>query len=149
LRKHFRPEFINRVDEIIIFDSLSLEDVMQIVNLQMKDIAARLEEQGLAVELTGPAREWLARQGYDPQFGARPLRRALQRFVESPLSVQLLKGEFKPGDLVIVDVGEEGVVFHRREGAAPHLIPADDGRPPAGDSDQTDTNERLVVWSNQ
>jgi len=149
LRKHFRPEFLNRVDEIIIFDSLSLEDVMQIVNLQMKDIAARLEEQGLAVELTGPAREWLARQGYDPQFGARPLRRALQRFVESPLSVQLLKGEFKPGDLVIVDVGEEGVVFHRREGAAPHLIPADDGRPPAGDSDQTDTNERLVVWSNQ
>ncbi len=149
LRKHFRPEFLNRVDEIIIFDSLSLEDVMQIVNLQMKDIAARLEEQGLAVELTGPAREWLARQGYDPQFGARPLRRALQRFVESPLSVQLLKGEFKPGDLVIVDVGEEGVVFHRREGAAPHLIPAADGRPPAGDSDQTDANERLVVWSNQ
>ncbi len=149
LRKHFRPEFLNRIDEIIIFDPLSLDDVKQIVTLQMKDIASRLQEQGLAVELTEAAREWLARQGYDPQFGARPLRRALQRFVESPLSVRLLKGEFKPGDLVIVDAGDEGVVFHRREGAAPHLIPAEDGRSSAPDTDETGTGQPLVVWSNQ
>jgi ATP-dependent Clp protease ATP-binding subunit ClpC len=141
MRKHFRPEFLNRIDEIIIFDPLSVDDVKQIVNLQMKDIAARLSEQGLAVSLTEPAREWLANQGYDPQFGARPLRRALQRFVESPLSVQLLKSEFKPGDLVIVDVEDDGIVFHRREDAAPHLAQM------ASEDAAGDNAESIVVWS--
>ncbi len=116
LRKTFRPEFINRVDEIIIFGNLTVEDVEQIVDLQMSEIAERLKERGLTVELTGPARRWLAREGFDSQFGARPLRRALQRYVESPLSVQLLRGEFKTGDLVCVDAGDEGLVFERRPG---------------------------------
>jgi ATP-dependent Clp protease ATP-binding subunit ClpC len=116
LKDTFRPEFLNRVDEIIIFSDLTIEDVEQIVDLQMQEIAERLVEHGLGVELTDAARGWLAREGYDPQFGARPLRRALQRYVESPLSVRLLRGEFECGDVVVVDVGEEGLVFHERPG---------------------------------
>jgi ATP-dependent Clp protease ATP-binding subunit ClpC len=109
LKKTFRPEFINRIDEIIIFEPLSEEDVVEIVNLQMHDVQARLAEHGeLTIELTEEARRWLARQGYDEDFGARPLKRAIQRFVESPLSVRLLKGEFKSGDRVHIDVSEDG-----------------------------------------
>jgi ATP-dependent Clp protease ATP-binding subunit ClpA len=89
------------------------------VDLQMRSIAERLGEQGLVVELTDHARAWLAQQGYDPQFGARPLRRALQRFVESPLSVQLLKGAFRRGDVVLVDANQaEGLTFTRQEGTS-------------------------------
>jgi len=116
LKKTFRPEFLNRVDEIIIFNDLTVEDVERIVDLQMGEIAARLAEQGLEVELTEAARRWLAREGFDPQFGARPLRRALQRYVESPLSVKLLRGDFESGDMVVVDAGEEGLVFERQPG---------------------------------
>jgi ATP-dependent Clp protease ATP-binding subunit ClpC len=115
LKKTFRPEFLNRVDEIIVFTTLSLEDVEQIVDLQMSEISSRLREQGLFIELTEAARKWLAKEGYDPQFGARPLRRALQRFVESPLSVKMLKGEFKIGDTILVEAGDEGVVFAKKE----------------------------------
>jgi ATP-dependent Clp protease ATP-binding subunit ClpC len=112
LKDTFRPEFLNRVDEIIIFSPLTLEQVERIVDLQMKEIAARLGEQGLTVELTDAARAWLARQGYDPAFGARPLKRALQKYVESPLSVQLLRGDFAEGAHVMVDAStEEGLVF--------------------------------------
>jgi ATP-dependent Clp protease ATP-binding subunit ClpC len=114
LRKNFRPEFLNRIDEIIIFDSLSREDVKRIVDLQMKDIAKRLEEQGLYVALTEDARTRLAEIGFDPQFGARPLRRALQRYVESPLSVQLLRGLFNQGDLVEIYVDEDGEIAFRQ-----------------------------------
>ena len=116
LKKTFRPEFLNRVDEVIIFKDLTLEDVERIVDLQMQEIASRLADQGLGVELTDAARRWLAREGFDPQFGARPLRRALQRHVESPLSIKLLRGDFQEGDSVIVDAGEEGLVFERRPG---------------------------------
>jgi len=113
LKKTFRPEFLNRVDEIIIFSTLSVEDVEKIVNLQMKEIRDRLREYGLFIELSDAARTWLAKQGYDPQFGARPLRRALQRYVESPLSVKMLKGEFKVGDTILVDANDEGIVFSK------------------------------------
>jgi ATP-dependent Clp protease ATP-binding subunit ClpC len=156
MRKAFRPEFLNRIDEIIIFDPLSLDDAKQIVVLQMQDIADRLKEQGLAVELTDEAREWLADQGYDAEFGARPMRRALQRFVESPLSVQLLKGEFEPGDLVRVSVNpDEGIVFERLAGAAPELIPNNnvvprngqrDNAPPDDPADALNDEESVVVW---
>jgi ATP-dependent Clp protease ATP-binding subunit ClpC len=119
MRDTFRPEFLNRIDEVIIFSPLSVEQVSQMVDLQMRSIAERLGEQGLVVELTDNARHWLAKQGYDPQFGARPLRRALQRFVESPLSVQLLKGTFRRGDVVVVDASEEaGIEFHKQEGTS-------------------------------
>src|SRR5512147_2928634 len=113
LKATFRPEFLNRVDEIIVFGTLAVEDVEQIVDLQMKEIRDRLREHGLFIELTEAARQWLARQGYDVQFGARPLRRALQRYVESPLSVKMLKGEFKVGDTILVDANDEGIAFSK------------------------------------
>jgi ATP-dependent Clp protease ATP-binding subunit ClpC len=107
LKKTFRPEFINRIDEIIIFEPLSEDDVVEIVDLQMQEVAERLTEHGgLQIELTDAAKRWLASHGYDEDFGARPLKRAIQRYVESPLSVSLLKGEFAAGDRVRVDVAE-------------------------------------------
>jgi ATP-dependent Clp protease ATP-binding subunit ClpC len=118
LKKAFRPEFLNRVDEIIIFSKLTLEQVEQIVDLQLREIRERLQEHGLEIELTDAARKWLAQEGFDPQFGARPLRRALQRHIESQLSVQLLRGTFKGGDQVMIDAaGEDGITFRRKESA--------------------------------
>ncbi len=112
LKGTFRPEFLNRIDEIIIFSPLTEEQMLQIVDLQMKEIHERLREHGLKVELTEAARQQLAKIGYDPSFGARPLRRVLQKYIESPLSVRLLGGEFAGGDTVLVDVDEkEGFVF--------------------------------------
>jgi ATP-dependent Clp protease ATP-binding subunit ClpC len=122
LRKNFRPEFLNRIDEIIIFEPLTLQQVEQIVDLQMKDIAKRLEEQGLYVALTEDARARLAQTGFDPQFGARPLRRALQRYVESPLSVQLLRGQFVRGDLVEIFVNDDGEIDFRLVEHAPEAM---------------------------
>jgi len=120
LRGTFRPEFLNRIDEIIIFHILTTAHMEQIVDLQMQEIRERLEERGIAVELTIAAREWLAAEGYDPAFGARPLRRTLQRTVESPLSKRILRGEFEAGDHVLADVGETedgswGIVFQKLE----------------------------------
>ncbi len=112
LKETFRPEFLNRIDEIIIFSPLTLAQVEEIVDLQMAQVAERLAEQGLTVELTPAARAWLARQGYDPAFGARPLKRAIQKYVESPLSVRLLRGEFPEGSHVVIDANEEeGLIF--------------------------------------
>ncbi len=113
MRDTFRPEFLNRIDEIIIFSPLSMADVERIVDIQMKGIVERLHESGLSIHLTEPARNWLARKGYDPQFGARPLRRSLQRYVENPLSIRLLKGDFRPGDLVVIDEANDDLVFER------------------------------------
>jgi ATP-dependent Clp protease ATP-binding subunit ClpC len=120
LRRTFRPEFLNRIDEIIIFHPLSLEHVEQIVDLQMADVREQLADRGVSIELTVAARKWLAAEGYDPAFGARPLRRTLQRYVESPLSKRILRGEFQPGDHVIADVGpaegeEKGLVFVKQQ----------------------------------
>ncbi|MAU00374.1 MAG: Clp protease [Anaerolineaceae bacterium] len=118
LKKTFRPEFINRIDEIIIFEPLSEEHVVEIVTLQMKEVQERLSEQGgLSIILTEAAQRWLARQGFDEDFGARPLRRALQRFVESPLSVKLLRGEFASGDIVHIDEVDDMLVFQKAEDA--------------------------------
>ena len=107
LKKTFRPEFLNRIDEIIIFSQLTPEDMEEIVDLQMQEITQRLDEHDLSVELLPPAREWLAKQGYDPAFGARPLKRALQKHLESPLSVRLLRGDFNPGDKIRVDANDD------------------------------------------
>jgi len=107
LKSTFRPEFINRIDEVIIFSPLSIEQMSSIVDLQMKEIRTRLDEHGLNVELTPAAREWLAKAGYDPNFGARPLRRVLQKLVESPLSISLLSGQFKSKDHILVDLDKE------------------------------------------
>jgi ATP-dependent Clp protease ATP-binding subunit ClpC len=119
LRSTFRPEFLNRIDEIILFSPLTEEQVTLIVDLQMAEIRQRLSEHGLTVELSPTARTWLAKNGFDQNFGARPLRRALQKYVESPLSISLLSGEFHSGDHVIVDYNAEQnrIVFQRAEAA--------------------------------
>ncbi|HLO31064.1 MAG TPA: AAA family ATPase [Anaerolineales bacterium] len=117
LKGAFRPEFLNRVDEIIMFSPLTLEQMEEIVVLQMKEVQDRLNEYNTTVQLTDAARKWLAKEGYDPAFGARPLRRAIQKHVESPLSVELLSGKYKDGAAVLVDVDEEKnkIVFQRSE----------------------------------
>ncbi|MCL4273290.1 MAG: AAA family ATPase [Anaerolineales bacterium] len=107
LKDAFRPEFLNRIDEIIMFSPLSIEQMEEIVVLQMKEVQDRLNEHNIHVELTDAARAWIAKEGYDPAFGARPLRRAIQKFVESPLSVELLGGKYKDGGTVTVDVDEK------------------------------------------
>ncbi len=123
LKDTFRPEFLNRIDEIIIFSPLTVEQMEQIVDLKMEEVRQRLDDHGLKVELSESARKWLAEEGYDPAFGARPLQRALQKFVESPLSVKILQGEFKEGDTVIVDhLEEDGLVFRRPEEGSPISI---------------------------
>ena len=113
LKATFRPEFLNRIDDIIIFSPLKLEDVERIVDLQLKELRDRLKENNVSIELTDAARKWLAKQGYDKMFGARPLRRALQKYIESPLSVQMLRGDFVSGDTVLVDMKEEQIEFRK------------------------------------
>ncbi len=116
LKDAFRPEFLNRIDEVIMFSPLSMEDMRQIVELNMNEVEARLAEHGLKVKLTDKAKEWLATAGYDTNFGARPLRRALQKHVESPLSVKLLSGEYADGDTVVVDVdADEKIIFQKQD----------------------------------
>ncbi|MDH3943946.1 MAG: AAA family ATPase [Anaerolineae bacterium] len=127
LKKTFRPEFLNRIDEIITFSQLEVKDMMLIVDLQMQEIRERLSERGLKVDLSKTARKWLAEEGYDASFGARPLRRALQKFVESPLSIKLLKGEFSEGDTVGVDFDEEKeeITFLLKKRPAKKKAPSD------------------------
>jgi len=111
MKQTFRPEFLNRLDEIVIFQGLTEEQIKQIVDLMMKDIKKRLAERKITVELTEEAKVKLAKEGFDPAFGARPLRRTLQRQVENPLSTKILQGEFKEGDRVLVDAGPKGFTF--------------------------------------
>jgi len=106
LKSTFRPEFLNRIDEIIIFSPLSLSDMERIVDLQVKEVQQRLEEHNIWLTLSDAARSWLARVGYDPAFGARPLRRAIQKHLESPLSIKLLSGELPPHSVIQVDLDE-------------------------------------------
>jgi ATP-dependent Clp protease ATP-binding subunit ClpC len=115
MKKTFRPEFINRIDEIIVFHQLTEEQLRQIVELMVKDLQQRLADRKLNIELSDEAKSWLAKEGYDPVFGARPLRRAIERYVENPLSAKILSGELKEGDTVKVDLGKEGLTFSSRQ----------------------------------
>ncbi len=121
LKRTFRPEFLNRVDEVIIFHTLSKADVKRIVDLQLREISSRLTEQGLSISLTDAAREWLAERGYDPSFGARPLRRVMQREVENSLAKRLLSGELTAGDRVRVDVEDDKLMFIKEGNSAQSL----------------------------
>ncbi|MCL4253244.1 MAG: AAA family ATPase [Anaerolineae bacterium] len=118
MRETFRPEFLNRIDEIIIFAPLSQADVEQMVDLQMKGIVERMLESGIQIHLTEPARHWIAKTGYDQQYGARPLRRNIQRYIENPLSVRLLRGDFKAGDLVLIDELNGQLIFERHQNSS-------------------------------
>ena len=104
LKAHFRPEFLNRIDEVVVFHELSKDEVVQIVDLMIQRVATQLELQGLGLELTPEAKLFLAERGYDPQLGARPLRRAIQQLIEDPLSERILWKEFRVGETIVVDV---------------------------------------------
>jgi ATP-dependent Clp protease ATP-binding subunit ClpB len=104
LRGHFRPEFLNRLDESIIFHSLRQEELRQIVELQVQRLRLRLEDRKLGLELNGEALDWLAAVGYDPVYGARPLKRAIQRQLETPIAKAILAGTFPEGSTIAVDV---------------------------------------------
>ncbi len=113
LKKTFRPEFLNRIDEIIVFHALNKDHINQIVDLMFAELKKRLLEQDIHLEGTPEAKDKIAKEGYDPDFGARPLRRAIQRLIENPLSDELLAGKFEPGDTVIVDGNEDKIVFKK------------------------------------
>ena len=113
LKKTFRPEFLNRIDEIIIFDALDDAQIRRIVDLRVKEVVAMLLEHQVTVSLTDAAKDWLAKEGFDPVFGARPLRRAIQRHVENPLSKRILAGDFVSGDHVVVDAREDQLSFEK------------------------------------
>ncbi|MFC2024957.1 ATP-dependent Clp protease ATP-binding subunit [Chloroflexota bacterium] len=111
VRKTFRPEFLNRLDEVLVFHELTEEQLRQIVDLMVKDLQGRLAERKLGLEMTDGAKSWLAKVGFDPIFGARPLRRAVERYVENPLSTKVLRGEFNEGDKVLVDLVDDALTF--------------------------------------
>ncbi|OGO31948.1 MAG: Clp protease [Chloroflexi bacterium RBG_16_56_11] len=117
IQKSFRPEFLNRLDDIIVFHELSEEQLRKIVDLMVRDLQNRLAERKIGLELTEKAKTWLAKEGYDPVYGARPLRRIIERYVENPLSGKVLKGELKEGDTVKVDLVKEGLTFKTKETA--------------------------------
>jgi ATP-dependent Clp protease ATP-binding subunit ClpB len=119
LRDHFRPEFLNRIDEIVEFKALSREQIGEIVDMQLVRLRARLAERGIAVELSDAAKDTLGDAGWDPAYGARPLKRAIQRLVENPLALRLLEGDFADGDTIRVDAQNGDLVFQKVEAAAP------------------------------
>ncbi len=128
LKAHFRPEFLNRVDDTIVFHELSMDEVTEIVDLMIARTSEQLKAQGLGLELTDSAKNWLARKGYDPTLGARPLRRAIQRYVEDALSERILYKEFHAGQIVVVDADEETdeIVFRSIDGFEPEPVELED-----------------------
>ncbi|UCE97658.1 MAG: AAA family ATPase [Dehalococcoidia bacterium] len=115
VKKTFRPEFLNRIDEIIVFHELDEEQLMQIVDLMIKDLQGRLSERKLAIEISDKAKSWLVEVGYDPVYGARPLRRAIEQHVENPLSSSLLRGEYNSETTIFVDLGIDGLTFKAKK----------------------------------
>jgi ATP-dependent Clp protease ATP-binding subunit ClpB len=113
MRAHFRPEFLNRVDDVLIFHRLGQDDLRLIVDIQLRGLVARLADRGVSIELTDKARELLAERGFDPTYGARPLKRLIQKEIADALALRLLQGEFADGDRVQVDASGEGLSFHK------------------------------------
>ena len=122
LHEFFRPEFLNRIDEIVEFAPLTKDQLAEIVELQLERLRARLAERGIELEVTDDAKEVLAEAGWDPTYGARPLKRALQRLVENPLALRLLEGEFGDGDWVRVDAKDGELVFSRAAAREPAAV---------------------------
>jgi ATP-dependent Clp protease ATP-binding subunit ClpA len=110
LHQRFRPEFLNRIDDVIVFHTLDLSQIKQIIGIQLKKLTKMIEERGLTIEISDAAKERIAQEGYDPAFGARPLKRALQRLIIDPLAIRLLDGTFKPGETVFVNASADGKV---------------------------------------
>ncbi|WP_287280350.1 AAA family ATPase, partial [Okeania sp. SIO2G5] len=121
LRAHFRPEFLNRVDDLILFHPLRMEELRQIVGIQLKRICHLLADQKLEVEITPEAQTFIAEAGYDPVYGARPLKRAIQREIENPLATKILEDFFQEGDTVVISAGEGQLNFDRRAPEVPEV----------------------------
>jgi ATP-dependent Clp protease ATP-binding subunit ClpB len=119
LRQTFRPEFLNRIDEIVVFERLGRQDIDHIVDLQLEHVRKLLVERDLGIDLTPDARAFLADKGYDPTYGARPLKRALMTYLQSPLARQLIAGAFLPGDTIVIDRAGDGLTFQRKTGDVP------------------------------
>jgi ATP-dependent Clp protease ATP-binding subunit ClpA len=117
LREHFRPEFLNRVDEVIVFSPLDEEQLREIVSLLLTGVEQRLAEAQIGLEVTDAARALVAREGYDPVYGARPLRRAIQRSIENPLAKRILGGEFSAGSTVRIDAHDGTIAFEEVAGS--------------------------------
>jgi ATP-dependent Clp protease ATP-binding subunit ClpB len=115
VRGYFRPELLNRIDEVVIFKPLGMEQIETIVDIQLRGLRERLAERHIELELTPAAKELLAQEGFDPIYGARPLRRVIQREIVQPLAMRLLSGDFRDGDTVVVHVREGRLDFERRE----------------------------------
>jgi len=111
LRENFKPEFLNRIDEIIIFHNLSQEQIGEIVDIQIQKLGARLAEMNMELVLSEDVRAFLAEKGFDPIYGARPLKRAIQKYIENPLSMEILEGRISEGATFMADVKEGNVVF--------------------------------------
>ena len=118
VRGFFRPEFVNRIDEIVVFEPLGPEQIREIVDIQVGLLSRRLADRSLTLELTGAARDLLAGQGYEPAFGARPLKRLIQREVQDPLAMRLLSGEIREGETVVVDADGGALTFRTTPAAA-------------------------------
>jgi ATP-dependent Clp protease ATP-binding subunit ClpC len=134
LKNHFKPEFLNRIDEVIVFHELTKDEVTEIVDLMIARTRLQLEGQGLGLELTQEAKFLLAEKGYQPELGARPLRRAIQQMIEDPLSERLLWKEFRAGETIIVEVEDGELVFRAIEGIEPPPVELA-GSGPAGPVD--------------
>ncbi len=115
LKATFKPEFLNRIDEIIIFNRLARKEILKIVDIQLTHVRERLKEQKIDIEVSQKAKEYLANVGYDPHFGARPLKRTIQNLLQNPLARKLIAGDFMEGDTIVVDVGKDGLVFSRKK----------------------------------
>jgi ATP-dependent Clp protease ATP-binding subunit ClpB len=119
MRAHFRPEFLNRIDEIVIFRNLTLDDTKRIVDIQLRSLTKRMADRGISLELTDRAKALLAHMGHDPVYGARPLKRALQKEIVDALALRILNGEFADGDRIVVDVVEGEMSFSKASGRTP------------------------------
>jgi len=111
LKKTFNPEFLNRIDETIVFNSLDKESVLKIIDILMEDVRKRLVEKQIDIRITHKAKEFISREGYNPMYGARPLKRAIQKYIENPLSEELLQGQFVEGNSIKIDYGDDELIF--------------------------------------
>jgi ATP-dependent Clp protease ATP-binding subunit ClpB len=118
VRASFRPEFLNRVDEIILFHRLKKSDMTRIVDIQMRRLAKLLEDRKVSIVLDPSARDWLAEKGWDPSYGARPLKRMIQKYVQDPLADMILSGRIKDGEKVVISAGKKGLAFNGEVAAA-------------------------------
>ena len=148
LKQHFRPEFLNRVDEVIVFPPLSQEQIMSMVDNMIAAVEVRLKDRDMGIELTTPAKELLAKRGFDPVLGARPLRRTVQRDIEDVLAEKMLYGDIGPGSIVVVDVEGEGpsatFTFEGQKRSAIPDVPPLEGAS-VTDSDLPDQDEPVDI----